>query len=436
MGLFGKLKNILFEDDDEVEEMPVYTKEEVEEVKEEVPAEPVKPVAPVPMEPVQQSRLKNVKRDIDMTFEEEDVLDEIPGAFDNVLPQVKEEPKKEEEVKPAVEEKSIFPSFDEMEFERANPRINHEESKPQPKEVVRRIDLPVLDNSNPVNVRQANNNFSSTKVSEEQRDPDRYKINTGTIVNGKKPFTPSPVISPVYGILDKNYTKDDIVDRKGGLKREKTNKAPLKKERTIEDAENSLVEDVEISVESIRKKAYGDEIELPKVHNKHEKIKDVPEEKVVEEVIEEIKPNKVTKPSEEVYKEVEAQEEPDLDVEEVIEEEIIEETPSIEEQIEDEKFDVSDEVDSVIEEVVPEAKDENQEKKKLKVMDDLEKTSTLKILDDIEKELNSIKPISKEAEAEEDAIVKEHEKSLDDTLENDLFNLIDSMYEEGDEEDD
>ena len=69
-------------------------------------------------------------------------------------------------------------------------------------------------------------------------------------------------------------------------------------------------------------------------------------------------------------------------------------------------------------------------------MDDLEKTSTLKILDDIEKELNSIKPISKEAEEEENAEIKEHEKSLDDTLESDLFNLIDSMYEEGDEEDD
>ena len=72
----------------------------------------------------------------------------------------------------------------------------------------------------------------------------------------------------------------------------------------------------------------------------------------------------------------------------------------------------------------------------MKVMDDLEKTSTLKILDDIEKELNSIKPISKEAEDEENKEIKEHEKSLDDTLENDLFNLIDSMYEEGDEEDD
>ena len=28
----------------------------------------------------------------------------------------------------------------------------------------------------------------------------------------KKKFRPSPVISPVYGILDKNYTVDDVVD--------------------------------------------------------------------------------------------------------------------------------------------------------------------------------------------------------------------------------
>ena len=29
----------------------------------------------------------------------------------------------------------------------------------------------------------------------------------------KKNFKPTPIISPVYGILDKNYTKDDIVSR-------------------------------------------------------------------------------------------------------------------------------------------------------------------------------------------------------------------------------
>ena len=60
-------------------------------------------------------------------------------------------------------------------------------------------------------------------------------------------------------------------------------------------------------------------------------------------------------------------------------------------------------------------------------LEDLEKTSTLQILDDIEKELNSIKPISKNEEKNEEN---------DDTLEDDLFNLIDSMYEGGDEEDD
>ena len=57
----------------------------------------------------------------------------------------------------------------------------------------------------------------------------------------------------------------------------------------------------------------------------------------------------------------------------------------------------------------------------------MEKTSTLQILDDIEKELNSIKPISKNEEKKDED---------DDTLEDDLFNLIDSMYEGGDEEDD
>ena len=62
-----------------------------------------------------------------------------------------------------------------------------------------------------------------------------------------------------------------------------------------------------------------------------------------------------------------------------------------------------------------------------RALEDLEKTSTLQILDDIEKELNSIKPISKNEEKNEEN---------DDTLEDDLFNLIDSMYEGGDEEDD
>jgi hypothetical protein len=80
-----------------------------------------------------------------------------------------------------------------------------------------------------------------------------------------------------------------------------------------------------------------------------------------------------------------------------------------------------------------EEKQTTEEKKQPKVLDEMEKTSTLQILDDIEKELNSIKPISEEEEIKEDEDIKEKiEKS--ETLENDLFNLIDSMYEEGEEE--
>ena len=411
MGLFGKLKNILFEDDDEVEEMPVYTKEEIEE-EEPAPAEEVK------VEPVTQrvgtvsepTRFKNVKRDLDITFDEEDdVLGEIPGAYENNVP--KEELKKEEPVvvpeEPKKEERSIFPSFDEAEFERLNAHIINNENRSMQREEARRAEAGV---ENTV-ARQANNNFSATNVSE-TRDPDRYKINTGTIVNGKKPFVPSPVISPVYGILDKNYTKDDIVDRKGGLKRDRTTKPPVKL-KTIQEAEEE-VEAPEVNLEAVRKKAYGDEIELPRV-----------EEPKKEEV-------KETKPSEEVYNEL-----PEAVEETPVKEEVpVEEVKSIEEQIEEENFEVDEKDLEVKEEEVPEVEAEKVEKKKPKVMDDLEKTSTLKILDDIEKELNSIKPISKEAEAEEDADIKEHEVTMDDTLENDLFNLIDSMYEEGDEEDD
>ena len=83
--------------------------------------------------------------------------------------------------------------------------------------------------------------------------------------------------------------------------------------------------------------------------------------------------------------------------------------------------------------------------KKPRKLDEIEKTSTLQFLDDIEKELNYIKPITKnreEEEAIEEEIPEPEPKSekekleSNDTLENDLFNLIDSMYEEGEEEED
>ncbi len=60
----------------------------------------------------------------------------------------------------------------------------------------------------------------------------------------KKIFKPTPIISPVYGVLDKNYHKEDIVSRKVESKNIDQNGEP--------------------SIDSIRNKAYGtleDELE-------------------------------------------------------------------------------------------------------------------------------------------------------------------------------
>jgi len=61
-------------------------------------------------------------------------------------------------------------------------------------------------------------------------------------IEEKKIFKPTPIISPVYGVLDKNYHKEDIVSR----------------------TEVKPEQDTEPSIESIRNKAYGtleDELE-------------------------------------------------------------------------------------------------------------------------------------------------------------------------------
>jgi len=56
--------------------------------------------------------------------------------------------------------------------------------------------------------------------------------------NHKKAFTPTPIISPIYGILDKNYKKDDVV---------------TKKEIRLSSATPK-----KIDLDTVREKAYGD----------------------------------------------------------------------------------------------------------------------------------------------------------------------------------
>ena len=421
MGLWGNFKKILFEDDledEELQEMPVYSdKEEVEEPPVENVVPEVQPVVEEPIKMDESSHFTNIKRDIDLSFDESDVLEDIISKSEakKVEPVTVKQPVLETPVvKSQEEKKSVFLSFDEDEFDRLNSRVNRNEA---------RVRQDIRNNTVPnVEARKANNNFSSTSTSRDNRvDNDKYRISS----TPKKSFTPSPIISPVYGILDKNYTKDDIVDKKDGLKREKIIKPVVKKDltMTIEEAEKELEKETvavapvkpvvkeEVSVvdiDMVRKKAFGELEDLEKTFDDL-KLPVLNEVKVVEE-------------------------EPRVLVEEVV--------PSVDMSVEDEldtNFSVEDieldeeekELDKVVEEVIDNREDKPRSKPQL--LDDLEKTSTLQILDDIEKELNSIKPISRDVEMEEEVDMR---PAKDDTLEKDLFNLIDSMYEEGEEDED
>ena len=78
MGLFDKIKNILFEDDEEeMNEMPVYSKEDgdTKEVKREEKKKEEDDYVPIQTD--ETSRFRNVKRDFDFSFDEDEVLDEI-----------------------------------------------------------------------------------------------------------------------------------------------------------------------------------------------------------------------------------------------------------------------------------------------------------------------------------------------------------------------
>lgn len=83
----------------------------------------------------------------------------------------------------------------------------------------------------------------------------------------KKVFKPTPIISPVYGILDKNYHKEDIVSRT--------------------EVKKVVEETTEPSIDSIRNKAYGtleDELENTLFGNNSILFKQIKEEPKNEEI--------------------------------------------------------------------------------------------------------------------------------------------------------
>ena len=220
MGVFSKLKDVLF--DVEEEEIPVITRDEkTEVVKEE--ENPIKEVKMPKEDKIEDFEpLKEKKEEIeeipipkrDFNFPLDDFEDELPTRskrdfFDEefTLRTPVREPRKEESVK----------RKEEYEYDYS------------------RLDI---------------KNIKKEEI---------------------KNFKPSPVISPVYGILDTNYTKDDVIVKNDGSKRKNNDS---------------------LNLDDVRKKAYGKKTENEK---KEEPLKTL-DEILIDSDEEEIQKPKIKEP--------------------------------------------------------------------------------------------------------------------------------------------
>lgn len=274
MGFISKIKNILFEEE-EIEVSVTKAKEE-------------KVVTPVAIMDAEE-KLEKAKQTIN---KQESLSERELFKVDNTF---------------------NFPAFDEDEFESTLPKPKPKTVKEYPEERSKRAEIVKHD----------------FRIFEKDRD-----IKS----NEKKKFKPSPVISPVYGILDKDYHPDEIMPK-------------IK--------EDALKRSSGLDVDKVRNKAFGtldddlkDVIEQPKpisrVNKSYEQESALVTEKTLDELLEE-------------------------SAEETI---IVDEDLELEKNIKE----IEDELDKIDEEEP--------------------------ILDDKEKIVND-----------------------DDTLEQDLFELIDSMYD-------
>ncbi len=122
----------------------------------------------------------------------------------------------------------------------------------------------------------------SSQINALKEEEERYKvIETKTVVEEKRVFRPTPVISPIYGILDKNYKKGDIAE---------------KNTNGVTDSNGKL------DLDSVIRKAYG-EVEVSKTVTREEKFfttEEMPIEKEAEiNLFETLKEEKKELPKEE-----------------------------------------------------------------------------------------------------------------------------------------
>ena len=216
MSFMNKVKNFFYED----------VEEEIEEVKHEEPKKKFNP------------------------FKKEPKTEEVEVNY------VEEKPKEvKQEANNDLSERELFKAERTFNFPMdLGDEIFDKEEEEVPKEEPK-VETPVYTRSEPVKdtyTRSVYHNISREEPRKEE----------------KKRFKPSPVISPVYGILDKNYTVDDVVDV------DKTKEFSFDKE-----LEKTMNNDIFYNLDDEEKKEEKEELQVeePSVIITYDEIEDTPE---------------------------------------------------------------------------------------------------------------------------------------------------------------
>lgn len=232
MGLFNKLKNVLFEEEEI--EIPVKETEVKKEIKSEIERKPLERKKPLVEDSIPDNR--PIMNDQEL-FKAEKTFD--------------------------------FPVFDDQEFENMKSLVA-EEKKEEPK---KSMSMNLFDYEKP----KIKRDEIRSRTPEIRGRVHEQKKESSSL----KKFTPSPVISPVYGVLDKNYKKEDIVVKKEEKKTIELDAVRKKAFGTLEDdLEKSLREEKESRVkfdsdekmDELLKEAVSDTIEVPEIHEERETV--------------------------------------------------------------------------------------------------------------------------------------------------------------------
>ena len=224
MGLLDKLKNALFEVEYvEVEEPPKKEKKVKEKAEKPIAKKIVLPgKREDKVEDLQEEELKDEDFEIRPKHEEKEPLKEDFKFMDDEDFKIEDdsnsvEPNlyQQEQPEPVIEERVVNHAYPEVKVEEVEEKVY---STPQ-----------IQRESKPYGVDQSYNVPVHGYGTYEKKEEKSY-------------FKPSPIISPIYGILDKNYKKEDVREKK--------------------DVHISSYSRSNVSVDDIRNKAYGEKKRL------------------------------------------------------------------------------------------------------------------------------------------------------------------------------